>query len=159
MVAFKDLWYRHPANNSTQYPCVAPHGLTNLEGTFVPQGFAPGLLHQPTCNVHAADEMHYIRAADLARGLANASIPGVEKVERITGTEASHFYQKLFGRTGIVYIQDYWRRHGETTPTGDHIDVWNGYRSSTKWLMEWFSWLGYYSNYAAAREVWFWQVK
>src|SRR5262249_42168807 len=36
MVAFKDLWYRHPANNSTQYPCVAPHALTNLEGSFVP---------------------------------------------------------------------------------------------------------------------------
>ena len=39
MVAFRDLWYRHPANNSTQYPCVAPHGLTNMEGKHVPQGF------------------------------------------------------------------------------------------------------------------------
>ena len=88
MVAFKDLWYRHPANNSTQYPCVAPHGLTNMEGLFVPQGFpvfgnqcsirmgvclklagvSPGSLRQPTCNVHAAEEMHYIRAAELARG-------------------------------------------------------------------------------------------
>ena len=42
---------------------------------------------------------------------------------------------------------------------GDHIDVWNGYRSSTKWLMEWFFWLGYYSNYAEAGEIWFWEVK
>jgi len=179
MVAFKDLWYRHPANNSTQYPCVAPHGLTNLEGSFVAPGLpvfgnqcsirmgvclklagvAPGLLRHPTCGVHAAEEMHYIRAADLARGLAGASIPGVGRVERITGTEASHFYAKIFGRTGIIYIQDYWKRHGETTATGDHIDVWNGYRSSTKWLMEWFSWLGYYSNYAQAKEVWFWEVK
>ena len=69
------------------------------------------------------------------------------------------FYGKLYGRTGIIYIQDYWKRHGETTPTGDHIDVWNGYRSSTKWLMEWFSWLGYYSNYVQAKEIWFWDVK
>jgi Type VI secretion system (T6SS), amidase effector protein 4 len=179
MVAFKDLWYRHPANNSTQYPCLAPHALTNLEGAFVPQGYPvfgnqcsirmgvclkragipPGLLRQPTCNVHAADEMHFIRAADLARGLANASLPGVGKLERISGTEASQFYHKIFGRTGIIYLQDYWKRHGETTATGDHIDVWNGYRSSTKWLMEWFSWLGYYSNYAEAKEVWFWEVK
>ena len=109
--------------------------------------------------MHGADEMHIIRAADLARGLAGASIEGVGKVERITGTEASQFYKKIFGRTGIIYIQDYWKRHGETTPTGDHIDVWNGYRSSTKWLMEWFSWLGYYSNYAQAKEIWFWDVK
>ena len=28
--------------------------------------------------------------------------------------------------------------------------MWNGYRSSAKWLLEWFSWLGYYSNYANA---------
>ena len=56
-------------------------------------------------------------------------------------------------------MKDYWKRHGETTATGDHIDVWNGYRSSTKWLMEWFSWLGYYSNYVQAKEVWFWDVK
>ena len=71
----------------------------------------------------------------------------------------SHFYGKLYGRTGIIYIQDYWKRHGETVATGDHIDVWNGYRSSTKWLMEWFSWLGYYSNYVQAKEIWFWDVK
>jgi Type VI secretion system (T6SS), amidase effector protein 4 len=126
VVAFKDLWYRHPANNSIQYPCIAPHALTSMEGKQIAQGF-PVFGNQ--CSI------------------------------RMVGTEASHFYKKLFGRTGIIYIQDYWKRHGETTPTGDHIDVWNGYRSSTKWLMEWFSWLGYYSNYVQAREVWFWDVK
>jgi hypothetical protein len=179
MVAFKDLWYRHPANNSTQYPCIAPRTLTNMEGKQILPGFPvfgnqcsirmgvclknagvpPGTLRLATCGVHGADEMHIIRATDLANGLAWASIAGVGKVERITGTEAAHFYKKIFGRTGIVYIQDYWKRAGETTPTGDHIDVWNGYRSSTKWLMEWFSWLGYYSNYAQAKEIWFWDVK
>ena len=39
MVAFRDLWYRHPANNSMQYPCIAPYGLTSMEGTQVLQGF------------------------------------------------------------------------------------------------------------------------
>jgi len=24
--------------------------------------------------------------------------------------------------------------------------------------MEWFSWVGYYSNYAEAGEIWFWPV-
>jgi hypothetical protein len=176
MVAFKDLWYRHPANNSIQYPCVAPRTLTNLEGKTVAQGFpvfgnqcsirmgvalknAGVAIRLQTCGVHSAEEQHIIRAADLARGLAGASIQGVGKVEKIVGTEASQFYKKLFGRTGIIYVQDYWKRSGETTPTGDHIDVWNGYRSSTKWLMEWFSWLGYHSNYVQAKEVWFWDVK
>jgi Type VI secretion system (T6SS), amidase effector protein 4 len=77
--------------------------------------------------------------------------PGLGTVEKITGTEPTHYYPKLFGRTGVVYFQDYWKRTTDSgRPTGDHIDVWNGYRSSAKWLLEWFSWLGYYWNYANA---------
>ena len=179
MVAFRDLWYRHPANNSTTYPCIAPYGLTNMEGSSIRPGnpvfsnqcairmgvslknagVNPGALRLTTCSVHAADEMHIIRADDLARALAGGSIEGIGKVERIVATDAAQFYKKIYGRTGIIYVKDYWKRRGETTATGDHIDVWNGYRSSTKWLMEWFSWLGYYSNYSQAKEVWFWDVK
>ena len=103
--------------------------------------------------------MHIINAQALASALAGANIEGLGKVERIAAADAAQFYKKIYGRTGIIYIKDYWKRHGETNATGDHIDVWNGYRSSTKWLMEWFSWLGYYSNYAQAKEVWFWDVK
>ena len=96
----------------------------------------------------------------LANAIASASIPGVGPVEKITGTETAHYYPKLFGRTGIIFFQDYWKRSSDSgRPTGDHIDVWNGYRSSAKWLLEWFSWLGYYSNYANASEIWFWEVK
>ena len=92
MVAFKDLWYRHPANNSTTYPCVAPFGLTNMEGQSIRQGnpvfgnqcairmgvclknagVSPGTLRMTTCSVHPAEEMHIIRADDLARGLAGS---------------------------------------------------------------------------------------
>jgi hypothetical protein len=178
MVAFRDLWYRHPANNSLQYPCIASRTLTSEGKTILPgfpvyhnqcairmgvclkrAGVAPSSLRIATCGVHSADEMHFLRAGDVARSLSGSSVPGLGPVERITGTEAAHFYKKIYGRTGILFIHAYWRRPGETTPSGDHIDVWNGYRSSTKWLMEWFSWLGYYSNYAQAKELWFWDVK
>lgn len=180
MVQFSDLWYRHPANLATTYPCIAPQTLVNLEGKGISAGYpvfsnqcairmgvclklagvAPSMLRGAgTCGVHAADEMHYFRAQDLADALAAATIPGIGKVEKFVGADAQNFYPKIFGRTGIVYIKDYWRRTGEANATGDHIDVWNGYRSSTKWLMEWFSWAGYYSNYAEAKEVWFWDVK
>ena len=54
--------------------------------------------------------MHFINANQLANALAHASIPGIGPVERITGTEAAHYYPKLFGRTGIIYFQDYWKR-------------------------------------------------
>ena len=181
MVAFNDLWFGHPINESVQLPCVAPREMKNLEGSIIKAGrptyanqcairtgvalkragVPPSTLRGlTTCGVHHPDQMHYIRAAELARGLAGASIPGMQPRRIITGTDVSEFYPELFGKTGIIYIQDYWHRSSDKRgrPTGDHIDVWNGYRSSAKWLMEWFSWLGYYSNYAQAKEIWFWQV-
>jgi hypothetical protein len=102
--------------------------------------------------------MHFINASQLAVAIERAKLPGVKPAEKIAGEDAAEYYPKLFGRTGIIFIKDYWHRAGETRPTGDHIDVWNGYRSSAKWLMEWFFWLGYYSNYAGAGEIWFWEV-
>ncbi len=180
MVAFRDLWRGHPINESVQTPCIAPRDLMNLEGKPVLAGYPvfsnqcairmgvalhragvaasqlPGCSH---CAVHAREEMHFINANQLANTIARANLPGFGTLEKITGTDASEFYPKLFGRTGVMYVQDYWRRTSDSRrPTGDHIDVWNGYRSSAKWLMEWFSWLGYYSNYAQAGEIWFWEV-
>jgi hypothetical protein len=181
MIAFHDLWYRHPINNSVQTPCIAPktgnyHGSQVVEGfpTFANQcairmgvslkraGVTPDQISGClTCSAHPAEEMHYIRAHELGTALARARIDGIGPIERITGEGPAQFYPQLFGRTGIIYIKDYWHRSSDKpgSPTGDHIDVWNGYRSSAKWLMEWFSWLGYYSNYAESKEIWFWEVK
>ena len=154
----------HPINESVSTPCIAPHDLVNLEDEHIPLGF-PVFHNQcairmgvalrragveerqlggcSTCSVHPSADMDFINATQLANSLAHASIPGVAAVEKITGTETAHYYPKLFGRTGIVYFQDYWKRTTDSgRPTSDHIDVWNGYRSSAKWLLEWFSWLG-----------------
>ncbi len=182
MIAFRDLWRGHPINESVQSPCIAPQELTNLEGRVIQRGFPvfsnqcairmgvslkragvlPGQISGCAhCSVHPRDEMHFINATQLANAISRANIAGVRPVERITGTDAAQFYPKIFGRTGIMFIEDYWHRSTDAPgrPTGDHIDVWNGYRSSSKWLMEWFSWLGYYSNYAEAKSIWFWEVK
>lgn len=181
MVEFTDLWRGHPINHSVAAPCIAPRDLVNMEGTHIRTGLpvfsnqcairmgialkragvTPNQLpRMTTCGIHPPEEMHYIRAEELGSGLAAAKLPGVGPMEKITGANVSHFYPQIFGRTGMLYIQDYWFRGSDgDRPTGDHIDVWNGYRSSAKWLMEWFSWLGYYSNYAGAREMWFWEVK
>lgn len=181
MIVFQELWRGHPINESVTTPCIAPADLVNLEGKEIKKGYPvfanqcairmstalrrsgvtaaqlPGCAH---CAVHPREEMHFVNANQLANTLAKVKLAGFGQLEKITGTEAAHFYPKLFGRTGVIYVQDYWRRSTDTDrATGDHIDVWNGYRSSSKWLMEWFSWLGYYSNYADAREIWFWEVK
>ena len=181
MVEFSDLWRGHPINESVQTPCIAPHDLTNLEGEHVlhaafrcsqsmrhphgrgaaPRGRAAPQLGGISALLGApARGMHFINANQLANGIARANIQGIGPIEKFAGADAAQFYPKIFGRTGIIYIQDYWQPlHRQRPATGDHIDVWNGYRSSAKWLMEWFSWLGYYSNYAGAGEIWFWEVK
>ncbi len=182
MIEFSDLWRGHPINESVTTPCIAPHNLTNLEGTDGPLGASrSSQINAPSawalrcgaracsprssagisnCSVHPREDMHFINANQLANGIARANIAGIGPTEKFVGADAAQFYPKIFGRTGIIYIQDYWRRSSDgDRPTGDHIDVWNGYRSSAKWLMEWFSWLGYYSNYAGAGEIWFWEVK
>ena len=181
MIEFKDLWYGHPINESVQTPCLAPQDLTNLEGRLVKKHFPvfsnqcairmgialrragvqpaqiSGCSH---CAVHPREDMHFINASQLANAIARANISGVGPVEKFKGPDAAQFYLKIFGRTGIIYIQDYWHRSTDQgRATGDHIDVWTGYRSTAKWLMEWFSWIGYYSNYADAGEIWFWEVK
>ena len=162
MIEFNDLWRGHPINESVATPCIAPRNLTNLEGNTILLGFPvfsnqcairmgvalrragvqpsqlSGISH---CSVHPRDEMHFINASQLANGIARAKIDGIGPTEKFIGADAANFYPKIYGRTGI------------------HIDVWNGYRSSAKWLMEWLSWLGYYSNYAGAGEIWFWEVK
>ena len=183
MVAFKTLWRNHPVNRSEQTPCIVPRDMVVFGDpkkrgvpTFGNQcairmgvalrnaGVTPAQMGNiATCSVHDRDAMHFIRAAEVAAALARANIEGLGKVERYSGKDAAQFYSKLFGRTGIIYIKDYWYRNpderAKSNPTGDHVDVWNGFRPTTKWLMEWFSWLGYYSNYVGAKEIWFWEVK
>jgi hypothetical protein len=181
VIVFNDLWYGHPINESVQTPCLAPDDLTNLEGRQIKKAYPvfsnqcairmgvalrragvqpsqiAGCSH---CAVHPREDMHFINASQLAGAIARSSIDGLGPVEKFAGADAAQFYPKIFGRTGIIYIQDYWHRSTDQgRATGDHIDVWNGYRSSAKWLMEWFSWIGYYSNYAGAGEIWFWEVK
>ncbi len=181
MVAFRDLWLGHPINESIMAPCIASREFTNLEGKVIQKGYpvygnqcairmsialrragvTPSQLSGVTsCGLHPREEMHFINATQLANAIARANLPGLGPIEKIKGEDVAQYYPQLFGRTGILFIKDYWHRSTDRagSPTGDHIDVWNGYRSSAKWLLEWFSWLGYYSNYAGAGELWFWEV-
>ena len=182
MVEFRDLWLGHPINESVTTPCIADEEFTNLEGKLVKRGYpvfanqcairmsvalrragvtANQLPGVATCSHHPREQMHFINASQLANAIARANLQGVGPIQKIKGEDVAKFYPELFGRTGILFIKDYWHRSYDSpgNPTGDHIDVWNGYRSTAKWLLEWFSWLGYYSNYAGANEIWFWEVK
>lgn len=168
---FRDLWQVHPTNRSNQMPCRRANGVPSyanqcavrmgecLRRAGVPSGAISG---GPTCGVHDRETMHFIRAQAFADGLARANLPWLGATEKLKGEDPAQFAKLLFGRKGIIYLKDYWARSGERgtgRATGDHIDLFNGYRTTASWLMEYFSWLGYYGGYSGSKEIWFWEVK
>lgn len=168
MVTFNQLWANHPTNTGEQLPCrtLGIANFTNqcsirmgvcLQRSGVPVSAIRGAL---TCNQakltgHGKEHMHYIRARELAQALRNASIPGVGPVYSLNNP--SDFANELDGRRGLIFFNGYWWRSTDTSrPTGDHIDLWNGWRTSAKMLFPWFGWLGGYNK---SSNIWFWEVK
>jgi hypothetical protein len=73
-----------------------------------------------------------IRAEELARWLQGQQIQGLSPARNITGAA---WQDAIKGHSGIVYFANYWARPGETrSPTGDHIDLWNGSRLTASGL-------------------------
>lgn len=168
MVSFSQLWANHPTNSGEQYPCRTL-GIANfsnqcairmgvcLQRSGVTRNLLPGAI---TCNRasltgHSADDMHFLRAHELANAIRRARIPGVGPARTLA--QPQDFANELNGRKGIIFFNGYWWRMTDTTrPTGDHIDLWNGWRTSAKMLFPWFGWL---AGYSKSSEIWFWEVK
>ena len=168
MVTFNELWGAHPTINGEQFPCRTL-GFPNFENQCairmgvclkdagIPASSIRGAITcgQAKLTNHAQDHMHFIRAKELANALRRASIPGVGSVHSLQTPQ--DFANELNGRKGIIFFNGYWWRSTDTSrPTGDHIDLWNGWRTSAKMLFPWFGWLGGYNKSA---EIWFWEVQ
>ncbi len=176
-LTFQKIWSGHPFNNSERAPARMLQD-TQFGGKLIKKG-APSFANQCAIRMgvalreagitlsqignprvswfHKKEDMFVLVAEELARGLKGAKIEGLKPM--VVVKDPKNFHKELFGRKGIIFFKDYWFRKGEKNPSGDHIDVWNGYRTSAKWLMEWFSWLGYTENYGKSKEIWFWEVE
>lgn len=182
MVQFIELWRGHPTNESVDAPCTAGVAAQGPAGEAIAAGdagyrnqsairlgvalrragvriqaFGPKIV---TCSLHSRDEMHILHPRQLAEALRRARLSGFGETELIAGSDVERFHVRILGRTGVLYVRDYWLRPTDLDgrPTGDVIDLWNGYRTTESWLMEWMSWAGYRGPYAQAREMWFWPV-
>jgi hypothetical protein len=168
MVTFSQLWSHHPTNQGEQYPCRTM-GIGNfdnqcairmgvcLKRSGVTLGEIRGAItcNQAAATNHPTEDMHFIRAKELANALRGSRIEGVGPVYSLT--KPDNFAEELDGRKGIIFFNGYWWRVSDTTrPTGDHIDLWNGWRTSAKMLFPWFGWLGGYNK---SNEIWFWEVQ
>jgi Type VI secretion system (T6SS), amidase effector protein 4 len=167
VVTFRELWEHHPTNTGDQYPCQT-NGVSNFANQCAIRmgvclkraGVLPTQVHgaitcaQAATTGHPADEMHCVRAAELAHALASTSVPGISPYIKLA--QPDDFANELNGRTGIIFFNGYWwREEDKARPTGDHIDLWNGWRTSAKVLLPWFGWLG---GYDGSGEIWFWEV-
>ena len=91
------------------------------------------------------DEHHYIRAEEFANWLRLHQVEqfgSAEVKKNVTSADYS-------GRTGIVFFKDFWDRPGERSPSGDHIDLWNGSKMA----------YGSSEYFKSSAQVWFWDVK
>jgi hypothetical protein len=128
-VAFANLWNSYPGG----HPYVDP------KTGKPPPGYDNQCAIKVSVAIHGAGvQMKSFRGAAVkVNGLPVASLAfqlaewlklqpfcGLPKEpENVAGKD---WQEKIKGRTGIIYFEDYWRRPGETKkPTGDHIDLWN----------------------------------
>ena len=182
MVTFQKLWESHPTITGDDNPCKT-NGKSNYQNQCaIRMGVSlarcgvnissiPGAEH--CWHKHDKSQGHIIRAEQLGKGLEKYSvfIPGVQKVQKINPEE---FKDTLRGKRGIIFFKDYYQRTNNgkkesfRNRSGDHIDLWNGYR-----LTDWWTWarihmrignLGIHSvredisDFEDSKSIWFWRV-
>ncbi len=134
-IEFSDLWRGHPINESVTTPArIAPavrwstsRGdrpsrafLCFIIGRAIRMGVAlrrAGVhalatrRHLELLSVRLREEMHFINANQLANGPCASQDRRQSALWRNSpASTRREFYPKIFGRTGIICIQDYWRR-------------------------------------------------
>lgn len=97
-------------------------------------------------------------ADELADWLKLRPFYGCPRAEEYAGKTV---FDKIMGRTGIIYLANYWERKPGVR-TGDHIDLWNGIRmtsyTSLLRVKLGISWDGVWSDYKRAEEAFFWNI-
>ncbi|WP_288499735.1 T6SS effector amidase Tae4 family protein [uncultured Erwinia sp.] len=168
-INFSALWNAHPEVSGEENPCRLKDGRKAFDdqcairiGVALTRcGYDMTKLPGRFCWYHSKSEGHILRAEELASALRNANISGVRPMVKI---DVKNFEKVLKTERGIIFFKDYWRRGNENflNRSGDHIDLWNGERLTSKLSYFRINWglniEGIWSSFANAREIWFWSV-
>jgi Type VI secretion system (T6SS), amidase effector protein 4 len=103
---------------------------------------------------------HPLRAEELAGWLRRRPFPGCGQTQSMT---PANFQAELNGKTGIIFLKDYWQRGQESAEnrSGDHIDLWNNNSLAAEWtrfdrgIAEFF---GAVSDLNRSKAVQFWEI-
>jgi hypothetical protein len=167
-VKFETIWQNYP----DEHPCLdpktskPPKGYSNQCAMRVgyaleKSGISFASFSGKRCPFGPRNGGMVAGAQELANWLGPNRFPGCPKPETYTGKDA---FEKVGGRTGIIFLANYWQREGETdsTRTGDHIDLWNGSRMTaySSWLRVHLgiAWDGLWSDFRGASKVLFWPI-
>lgn len=124
IITFEELWSNFP----TGYPCdqQAFPDQCSIRVAVALQNSGASLVtfKGATCWYHK-NQKHALRAEELANWLNKKYLAGWPDPTDITG---ANWQTTAENKKGIIFFKDYWLRSGETSPTGDHIDLWNGSR-------------------------------
>lgn len=172
-ITFDKLWESHPQVTGNDNPCTTD-GKPNfsdqcairigaaLAACGVEPSRLPGVRH---CWYHNKSEGHILGAEELAKGLKNFPIAGIRTVQNV---EPQNFKSALRGKRGIIFFKDYWqrtvngKRESFRNRSGDHIDLWNGYRlAHPRSMVQMYLRLGSFglgSDHRQSKEIWFWEV-
>jgi hypothetical protein len=168
-IKFETIWKNYPAAHPCRDPKTGgiPSGYSNQCAIRVGfalerSGVSFASFKGKRCPCASSTGGQIASAQELADWLGPKRFPGCLPAEAYTGKAA---FDKIDGRTGIVFLANYWQRPGETgtTRSGDHIDLWNGSRMSaySSWFRVHFgiAWDGLWSDFRLASRVLFWPVK
>ena len=166
MLTYKNLWDNHPTISGNESPCSTNDVVhfsdqcairfgVALAKCGVNTAYIVGARH---CWHHKKAQGHILAAQELAIGLSNQPLGGMEKRQVI---DPKNFKNLIADKRGIIFFKDFWvRPNGHRS--GDHIDLWNGSR-----LTDWKSWLriqlglswdSTFSDFSRSAEVWFWEI-
>lgn len=115
MLTFQKLWDNHPTITGDDNPCTtngkanfpdqcAIRMGTTLSACGVNTAQIPGVRH---CWYHQQSAGHTLAAEELANGLKQYSIAGLERIQSV---EPSNFKKELASQKGIIFFEDYWMR-------------------------------------------------
>lgn len=172
-VKFSDLWAKYPSS----HPCVDPKTGKDPKGyedqcaikvsfALEKSGIKMKSFSGAICPSAYAKGRWAIRAQELADWLIERPFCGCPKVENVTG---ENYETTIKTRTGIIFYKDYWTRAGERTPSGDHIDLWNGSRLTASGLEGFLTtvarfYIGIqsgpnFSDLRKSKRILFWEIK
>ena len=157
MPSFQTIWNNHP-NIKGDTPVLdqkvyANQCAINLSAALMRSG-VPLTGFRGTLSWQKEKPKYPVRAQELANWL-KTTFPRIPT--RFEEVSPKNFSEKLFGKRGIIFFQNYWGLGNQ----GDHIDLWNVSR-----LTHWTSWAriqlhisgGSWSDYRKAESVWFWGI-